>query len=100
VTLSYEDARKRLFAMSFDPYQCIEHRWGDTQAATCTDGALKRAWYDAEQTLRNQIERTYDARMDFSLDDLQARHPGVAAAPDTDVRAYLMRVGAQAERAP
>lgn len=99
-TLNYEDARARLFAMSFDPYQCIEHRWGDTTAATCADSPLKRAWYDAEQALRNQIERTYDARMDFSLDDLQARHPGVAAAPDTDVRAYLLSVGTQAESAP
>lgn len=99
-TLDYEDARQRLFAMSFDPYQCIEHRWGDKQAATCADGALKRAWYDSEQNLRNQIERTYDARMNFSLDDLQTRHPGVVAAPDTDVRAYLLRAGAQAESAP
>ena len=44
--------------------------------------------------------RTYDARMNFSLDDLQTRHPGVVAAPDTDVRAYLLRAGAQAESAP
>ena len=98
--LSYEDARKRLFAMSFDPYQCIEHRWGDTEAAACSDSPEKRAWYDAEQNLRNQIERTYDARMDFSRDDLQARHPGVAASPDTDMRAYLLSVSPQADKAP
>lgn len=102
--LSYDDARKRLFAMSFDPYQCIEHRWGDANAATCGDGAAKRAWYDAEQSLRNQLERTYDAQMDFTLRELQTQKPGVAAPPDTDVRTYLSSVsagaGVHAESAP
>ncbi len=98
--LSYEDARERLFAMSFDPYQCIERRWGDSTAATCADGDVKSAWYDAEQNLRNQIERTYDARMDYSLSELQARQPGAAVAPDTDVRAYLLSAGTQTVNAP
>jgi hypothetical protein len=97
VALTYEDARKRLFAMSFDPYQCIEHRWGATDASelsTCRDDATKNAWYRAEQNLRNQIDRTYDARMDFSLADLSTPGPGkgVANAPDTDVLGYLMSV--------
>src|SRR3569832_780477 len=26
-TIGYEEARKRLFALSFDPYQCVERRW-------------------------------------------------------------------------
>jgi len=96
----YEDARKRLFAMSFDPYQCVEHRWGDAEAATCIDAPIKRAWYDGEQTLRNQLERTYDAQMDFTLKELAAKKPGVATPPDTDARAYLLSAGAQAESAP
>jgi hypothetical protein len=100
VTLSYEDARQRLFAMSFDPYQCVELRWGDPNASSCADGPVKRAWYAAEQSLRNQLERTYDARMDFTLDDLQTRHPGMALPPDTDVRAYLLSVAAQPDKAP
>ncbi len=82
-SLTYEDARKRLFAMSFDPYHCVERRWG----GSCDDGPVKNAWYEAEQNLRNQIERTYDARMGFTLDELRAQPP--IAAPDTDVRAYL-----------
>ncbi|HTT96970.1 MAG TPA: hypothetical protein VMF58_02895 [Rhizomicrobium sp.] len=94
-TLGYEDARKRLFAMSFDPYQCIEHRWGDSAATTCADGDVKRDWYDAEQSLRNQLERTYDAQMDFTLQQLQMQKPGIGAPPDTDVRAYLLRAGTQ-----
>ncbi len=99
VALGYEDARKRLFAMSFDPYHCVERRWGATDAgelASCADGAVKRDWYAAEQNLRNQIDRTYEARMDFTLPELAAPGDGkgVAEAPDTDVRAYLMRVRA------
>ena len=100
MTLGYEDARQRLFAMSFDPYQCVESRWGDPNASSCADGSIKHAWYDAEQPLRNQLERTYDARMDFTLDDLQARRPGAASSPDTDVRAYLLSISAQPDSAP
>jgi formylglycine-generating enzyme required for sulfatase activity len=95
VMLSYEDARQRLFDISFDPYQCIELRWGAKDAselASCRDGDNKHAWYAAEQDLRNQIDRTYDARMDFSLADLQTPGPGkgVPNPPDTDARAYLV----------
>jgi hypothetical protein len=92
VSLGYEEARQRLFRMSFDPYHCIEHRWGATgaEAASCRDGAIKRAWYEAEQHLRNQIDRTYETQMDFSLRDLQAGDGGIAAPPDTDARGYLL----------
>jgi hypothetical protein len=94
VALRYEEARQRLFRLSFDPYQCVERRWGadGPEAATCRDGALKQAWYQAEQRLRNQIDRTYEARMDFSLRQLQAGAGGVAAPPDTDARDYLLTV--------
>lgn len=106
VTLSYEQARQRLFKMSFDPYQCIELRWGASdpeELSSCRDGALKRAWYQAEQNLRNQIDRTYDARMDFSLADLQDPGPGkgVPVPPDTDARGYLLSMrGRVAPHAP
>jgi hypothetical protein len=91
VSLGYEQARQRLFRMSFDPYQCVERRWGadGPELASCRDGRLKHRWYDAEQRLRNQIDRTYDARMDFSLDELEAGRGGVTAPPDTDVAAFL-----------
>lgn len=94
VWFGYEDARKRLFAMSFDPYHCIERRWGASdprELATCRDGDAKRAWYAAEQNLRNQIDRTYDVQMGFSLGELQAHveGSGVAVPPDIDVRTYL-----------
>ena len=97
VILGYDDARRRLFRMSFDPYHCIERRWGATDAvelSTCRDGAVKQAWYGAEQNLRNQIDRTYDAQMDFTLDELRTPGPGkgVASPPDIDARAYLVSV--------
>lgn len=96
VQLGYEEVRRRMFLLSFDPYHCIERRWGATQPAeamTCRDDPVKAAWYAAQQNLRNQIDRTYDARMDFTLYDLQqgaGPGRGVALAPDIDVRAYLV----------
>ncbi|MDE2184309.1 MAG: hypothetical protein KGJ78_14915 [Alphaproteobacteria bacterium] len=94
VSFGYEDARRRLFDMSFDPYQCVERRWGATapaELASCPDNALKKAWYEAEHNLRNQIDRTYEARMDFTLTELKEPGPGkgVAEPPDTDARKLL-----------
>ncbi len=97
VTLSYDEMRRRLFLMSFDPYQCVERRWGATDPAelsTCRDGANKQAWYAAEQNLRNQIDRTYEVEMDFTLDEMRTPGPGkgIPTPPDIDVRAYLVSV--------
>lgn len=92
-TLGYEEVRRRMFRLSFDPYHCVERRWGapDAEASTCRDSPLKAAWYEAEQNLRNQIDRTYESRMDFTLDELKTPGPGkgVLSPPDIDVRAYL-----------
>ncbi len=92
VLMTYEAARARLFRLSFDPYHCVELRWGADggEAATCRDGALKRRWYAAEQRLRNQIDRTYEARMDFALSDLEAGQGGLPVPPDTDARGFLL----------
>lgn len=92
--MTFDEARERLFAFSFDPYHCPERRWGATtqaELATCPDDEVKRQWYEAEQRLRNQTERTYDARMGFSLRDLQMRvaNSGRDAPPDTDTLALL-----------
>jgi hypothetical protein len=94
VSFGYEEARRRLFRLSFDPYQCVERRWGaeDAELASCPDGVAKRAWYAAERSLRNQIDRTYEARMDWSLPELQQGGPGIGVQqpPDIDARAYLV----------
>jgi hypothetical protein len=94
VALDLEEAAGRLFAMSFDPYHCPELRWGATTAgelSSCRDSRDKLDWYRGEARLRNQIDRTYDVRMGFTLDQLLRRAPGsgVDQAPDTDVRALL-----------
>jgi hypothetical protein len=92
--LSFGEVARRLYRLSFDPYHCAERRWGaheTEELATCTDGADKRAWYDAQQRLRNQPDRTYDVRMGFSLADLRRRVPGsgIDQPPDIDVLALL-----------
>jgi hypothetical protein len=95
--LNFEEVRRRLFLLSFDPYHCPERRWGATspsELASCRDNQTKSAWYAAEQRLRNQMERTYGVRMDFSLEDLQRRVPasGVDYAPDVDTRAFIQSI--------
>lgn len=94
VLMNLEAGRQRLFAMSFDPYHCIERRWGarlPEELASCGDDANKTAWYTQEQWLRNQWERRYDARMDYGLQDLTGPKPGagIEAAPDVDIISYL-----------
>lgn len=84
--LSILDASARAFAMSFDPYHCPELRWGATRSeelATCGDGEVKRRWYGALGKLRNQIERTYDARMDFTLPEMLDPARGGALGVET-----------------
>jgi hypothetical protein len=94
VLMNLEAGRQRLFAMSFDPYNCIERRWGarmPEELATCGDDNNKTAWYNQEQWLRNQWERRYDARMDYSLPELTGPLPGagITTPPDIDIVTYL-----------
>jgi hypothetical protein len=104
VTLDLAEITARLFHLSFDPYHCIERRWGaadPVELSSCPDGETKVAWYAAEQTLRNQIERRYEERMDFDLAGLRRRGPGtgVETAPDVDVLG-LLRAGLPTEATP
>lgn len=92
--LSFVEVTRRLPHLSFDPYHCVERRWGARDAAelaTCTDGGAKQDWYAAEQRLRNQIDRAYDVRMHFSLTDLRRKAPGsgVDEPPPFDVLELL-----------
>jgi hypothetical protein len=100
--LSFAEAQQRLYQLSFDPYHCAERRWGahdSEELSTCADGADKRAWYDAQQRLRNQPDRTYDVRMGFSLVELRRRAPGsgIDQPPDLDVMAVLKDTSSAAE---
>lgn len=53
VRLSFDDVAHRLFALSFDPYNCVELRWGDDGPA-CPDQAGKRRYYALEAPARRQ----------------------------------------------
>jgi hypothetical protein len=99
--MSFEEARRRLFDLSFDPYHCPERRWGASasdELATCPDGEVKQRWYRAEARLRNQLDRAYDVRMGFSLQELQQQvaNSGQNHAPDVDVLAALDTVSSKA----
>ena len=61
------------------------------ELASCPDRAVKRDWYGAQRRLRNQIDRVYDARMDFTLAQLKRNPPGsgVDTPPDIDVHALI-----------
>ena len=100
--LSFEEARKRLFDFSFDPYHCVERRWGarGAELATCPDGGTKQAWYEAEQRLRNQTDRSYETRMGFTLAELRRGVPGsgMDTPPDTDVLAMLRTAAGEGEQ--
>ncbi|GIL16910.1 MAG: hypothetical protein BroJett040_06610 [Oligoflexia bacterium] len=93
ITLNLEEVRARLFKLSFDPYHCIEYRWGATgdELRTCQDNLTKQLWYDREQRLRNQLERRYDVNMGFNLEELAEPRPenGVANPPDVDLLKFL-----------
>ncbi len=102
VKLNISHVMDRLFDMSFDPYHCPERRWGATgyELSTCKETANKRAWYEAEQYLRNQVSRTYDVKMNFRLDQLkppaeatpEAGGIGQQEAPDIHIKKYLLGV--------
>jgi hypothetical protein len=97
VPLNLEVARQRLFGLSFDPYHCVELRWGAStpaELASCPVDQNKSDWYSHERWLRYQWERTYDAKMDYSLDELDGPKPGagIAAPPDVDIVKYLNSV--------
>jgi len=85
VTLPLATVLDRLFALSFDPYQCVELRWGapagSPELATCTDDPTRRAWYRAEQRLRHQIDRNYGVATPLTA--------GPDSPPDVDPRRPL-----------
>ncbi|MEM8988694.1 MAG: hypothetical protein AAGC95_18445, partial [Pseudomonadota bacterium] len=92
--LRFHHVMERLFDLSFDPYHCPERRWGATgaEAAACADGPDKAAWYAAQVYLRNQVQRVYDVKMDFTLTEMKSPSEGGLGwevAPDVDTLGYL-----------
>tara|TARA_B100000609_G_C17220803_1_gene439918 strand:+ start:3589 stop:5139 length:1551 start_codon:yes stop_codon:yes gene_type:complete len=91
-SLDINQITSRLFKLSFDPYHCIELRWGadGQEKNSCPDRGDKLDWYEAEQGLRNQLERTYDAFMGYDLQETR-RKLGVSTPPDVNLRGLLER---------
>jgi hypothetical protein len=95
VALTLDQVRARIFDISFDPYHCVELRWGakdPAELASCKDNSNKKDWYTAERVLRNQIERRYDLKMNLSLPELQANKVGlgVQTPPHVDIIDFLI----------
>jgi hypothetical protein len=97
VTLSFEDLVHRLYTMSFDPYDCIERRWGD-EAASCPDSDIKKRWYEAEEGLRGRIDPDATLQMGYSaaaLEKLDRKRPSDPA--ELDIKSLVDRMGPQVQ---
>ena len=72
-SLNLDRVLKSIFKLSFDPYHCVELRWGMLDAESlksCNSSKENMDWYNAEQGLRNLIDRDYAIKMDYSLKEL------------------------------
>lgn len=73
IQMNLHEMLTSIYKQSFDPYHCIELRWGLTSEENlknCQDSKDKLDWYQEEQGLRNTIDRDYSLKMDFSLFEL------------------------------
>ncbi len=92
VVINLDEAIESIFDFSFDPYHCVELRWGLTSngdLASCRQSEEKFDWYRAERKLRNQIERDYEQKMDLTLRELQSSSLGVEQKPNVSLRDLL-----------
>jgi len=75
VDLTLTDLLNRLALISFDPYQCIEKRWGavsSTENSSCGNDATKNDWYNVTQFLRNINSRPANLKTNKSLADFKS----------------------------
>lgn len=73
MTIGMLEALKRLSRISFDPYHCVERRWGAVgqELSSCVESANKAEWYEAEQVFREQIDRDLFTSTNFDLAELK-----------------------------
>lgn len=74
VRMPFEIALSRLTRMSFDPYFCVERRWGatsKTELRNCQEQSDENDWYRLTQFLRNRTERDTNEVMGYTLDELR-----------------------------
>ncbi len=90
--LSLDDVLDVLFKISFDPYHCVELRWGQTDAQSiqnCGQNSTKMNWYNAQQRLRQTIERDYTLRMDYTVRELPTAPIGDRVAPEIGIKKLI-----------
>ncbi len=95
VSLDFDEVRRRLFDLSFDPHHCVERRWGasdSNELRSCTDDPIKAKWYVAEARLRNQLVRTYGEKMGWNLEQLLKKDLdiGIEEPPEVDSLQVLL----------
>lgn len=81
-----------IFKLSFDPYHCIELRWGmidNESLVSCNANKEKMDWYQAEQGMRNLIDRDYSVKMDYSLKELPGTSFGRIKEENISIEAVL-----------
>ncbi len=74
VRLPFEVALSRISKMSFDPYMCIERRWGatsSTEMKDCLSEGDEAEFHRLTQFLRNRTERDTSEVMGYTLDELR-----------------------------
>jgi hypothetical protein len=83
--------------MSFDPYDCVEHRWGATgeEASSCKDGDDKQRWYHAEQTYRDQIDPDALQNTGLNLAELEHKRQKQVQMADVDLKSLIDGMGPQ-----
>lgn len=82
---------KDLFNLSYNPYHCIELRWGlgGSDLSSCQQSQDKWEWYEVEAPMRNQIDRDYSAFMGYDLDGFRRSGLGVESVPEIDIESLL-----------
>jgi len=96
VSLNFDMLVKRIYAMSFDPYDCVEHRWGATgaEASTCNDSEDKQRWYEAEQGYRDRLDPDATVHTGYGLAELEHRKAPTKVA-DVDLKSLVDDMGPQ-----
>jgi hypothetical protein len=80
--------------LDFDPYHCIERRWGASspdELASCKDNEIKTRWHKAEQVLRNQVDAGYVMRQAISLPEMEKL--ALTAPASLDMGALIQNAG-------
>nr|HRO67546.1 hypothetical protein [Pseudobdellovibrionaceae bacterium] len=101
VHLGFELAIRRLFLLSFDPYHCPERRWGAThpqELNSCADDSGKTRWYEAQQDIRNELQRDWASDRPITMDDLKAGRFGSRETPVIDLRGFLESLPAKGRK--